>query len=67
MVSWGARHELKVVWLVFVVASNIERHHSLEEYLGSRVVDEQGIVADVEKLAGGWVVARLWDDSSIQA
>ena len=67
MVSWGARHELEVVWLVFVVASNIEHHHSLEEYLGSRVVAERGIMADIEKLAGGWVVARLRDDSSIQA
>lgn len=50
MMCGGIRHELEIVGLVFVVRSNVQCHHSLEENLGSGMITEQGVPRDIVQL-----------------
>lgn len=52
-VCWGVRHELELVRLIFVVASDVEHHHMPKEHLGGSVVAKQSVPADIEQLAIG--------------
>ena len=57
-------HELEVVGRVLVVTSYIQRHHLLKEFLGSRVVGEEGIAVDMKELAFVRMRASLGDRPS---
>ena len=70
MTRWGSRHELEVVWLVFVVTRNVECLYTLKEYFGDRAIAGKYISTDLEQLACGRVwaalVHRLMDDHGIE-
>lgn len=53
----GIPHKLKIIWAVFIVASHVEIHHSVQESLGYWMEAKQRITIDVEKLARAWVRA----------
>jgi hypothetical protein len=65
LVSWRVAHELQVIGRVLVVASNVQRHHLLQELFGHWVEREKGIAVDMEQLALGRVLGSVLADAPL--
>jgi hypothetical protein len=71
MMSWSIAQQQQVIGSVFVMRSDVERHHAVERNLRDPVPREQSVSLHIEKFTFVWVGEYGWQAgrmvSSIQA